>query len=161
MIIFGILLSISGLLVILKALADIFLLLINKNWEEAKGQIIRSEVEHKVSRTFSALGLYHSFSYYPDITYEYYIHGDRYESTRIYLGSLTPGSYKKADDIVEKYPLDRNVKVYYKKDNPDVAILDRKVLKHIFRELGFGLLFFMVGNGIVMRELDTGNLLRK
>ncbi len=100
-------------------------------WRETEGEIIQSEIkkdEKIVSYNY----------YYPVIKYRYTVNGKEYTSDRIFLTKLA-SDYNTVKGIVEKYPLNKKVKVYYNPFNPKEAVLKRNFHTGMFIQM---LVFF-------------------
>ena len=85
-------------------------------------------------------------SYQPRVTYEFYINWKRYEGNRIAFGDNNTESSFSAQRIVDRYPVGKEVKVYYKPDNPHTCLLEPGLKAQAYYLLIVGLIFF--GQGI-------------
>jgi hypothetical protein len=89
-------------------------------------------------------------TYYPEVQYTYAVNGISYESEGI---SFAPGeslnSREEAQTIINKYPRNSKVKVYYKPDNPKLSALKSG---YINSTLIFWVIFgpIMLGGGVVL-----------
>lgn len=94
------------------------------DWPTSKGKILHSEVFK--GQTSSKSGSSRTFTEYsPNLSYSYTVSGKRYEGRVFSFDSSwgrasTPGM---AEDVVNKYPVGRKVKVFYDPNNPAVAVL--------------------------------------
>src|SRR5512144_1174356 len=66
-------------------------------------------------------------SYYPVIKYEYSVGGQLFSGEKITFGLTEAASRSaKAEQVLDKYPVDRQVTVYYDPNNPSDAVLERR-----------------------------------
>lgn len=139
---------IVGLILVLAQIKGILKSGTSKAWPTIHGKVLRSRVHISRSRSSSTnrnSGL--SVSYRPDIEFVYKIDGIEYHSKRPYYGSNIGSSfkYKRSKDLVDKYPVGKEVKVYYNPGNPKEAILETGLHRELFLGLGMGILFSIIG----------------
>ncbi|MDE0151627.1 MAG: DUF3592 domain-containing protein [Bdellovibrionales bacterium] len=80
-----------------------------RSWSQTTGTIIKSDI-------FSSGGFSsgRNEKYSPEIHYRYVVDKQEYHSSQIFVGSLgKSGSHMYADKYVSKYPVGKQVKVYY------------------------------------------------
>jgi hypothetical protein len=66
-------------------------------------------------------------SYYPVIKYEYTIGGQSFAGEKITFGPTeTAARSAKAGQVLDAYPVDKQVTVYYDPNNPSDAVLERR-----------------------------------
>ena len=114
------------------------------NWTSTQGKIIRSRVEIDER------------SHFPKVVHQYEVNGKSYESDTIWIGSdVGIPSRPRARDIVKRYPVGREVTVYYDPAAPQQAVLQRGVhatsLFHVYfggAFFGIGLLVFLLRNAV-------------
>jgi Protein of unknown function (DUF3592) len=93
------------------------------NWPAVSGKVVFATVETRHSHSSSG-GT--STAYYPNVTYEYTINGQRYQSSQISFGSQVGlGNYNAVLKKVVGYPINSMVQVYYNPDNPAQAVLEK------------------------------------
>ncbi|MCA9013896.1 MAG: DUF3592 domain-containing protein [Planctomycetaceae bacterium] len=146
LLILGTILIIAGFLVInLVGLPLIERGKASKNWPTTKGVVLKSKVaSHRSSNSNSS-------TYSPDITYRYQVEEQDYECETVWFGSDVSTSNKSlAQDTVKKYPVKKQVDVYYDPQDPAIAVLEPGVFKltYFFYLLGWVFLgpgIFMVG----------------
>src|SRR5688500_738337 len=87
-------------------------------WHMTTGKIIKSRVEVTGGESASVS---------PRIVYEYDVYGRTYQGQQIRAGGLwiTGGPARSAYDIVDIYPVGKDVAVYYDPNNPEDAALER------------------------------------
>ncbi len=113
-------------------------------WPTAQGTVLQSWV--RKSRSTDSDGG-DSYSYHPEVHYQYQIMGREYQGNNIAFGPQV-GGHSRAEKTIEKYPTGANVTVYYQPDNPDNAILERSISKVL---LIMGLVFILAGIFIYLR----------
>lgn len=129
----------------------------SRNWLITSGRIIESSsrsIEIPRYKRGSRM-LPNGIRFLPNICYEYHVNAETFQSKKIYLaqGSLISG-FMSADALVEKYPLDKNVSVYYHPENPRRSYLEKKDYRVIVRNLIVGLFWLLVGFVFLMQELN-------
>lgn len=65
-------------------------------------------------------------NYSPVVKYSYEVNGKKFENSRIGLARFTYSSTEAAGEVVAKYPLNKNIPVFYLPENPQTAYLDIK-----------------------------------
>ena len=92
------------------------------NWPSVEGTITESYVE---TVAHSSSGSSHaSRTFHAAITYTYRIDGVAYEGTRVAFGELGREDPAFAQAIVERYPVEQVVDVYYNPNRPNEALLE-------------------------------------
>ena len=97
----------------------------SRTWPTTKGQILKSEVNTDHDYGPEGHGI---TTYDPVIKFHYKAFGQDYESDRISFGFKR--SYidrSDAEQVIQKYPKDAAVTVYYDPDKPAEAVLERKI----------------------------------
>lgn len=94
------------------------------SWASATGHIIASNVRSEISTDSDGN---QSTSYYPEVRYSYEYMGITYEGDRIAFGGKVGGSRKKASEMIQAYPLGKNLTVYCDPNNPEDAVLERRL----------------------------------
>ena len=90
------------------------------NWPRTTGTVVKSGI---VS-SWSGTGRNVREVYYPDIHYKYNVDKQKYSSSQIFVGSIgRSGSYSYAEKYVSKYPVGKQVMVYY---SPNIYQLSNK-----------------------------------
>lgn len=90
------------------------------SWPSTDGEISHSAVLYQTS-TNPSTG--NTSTYKPDIAYRYKVHDRSYSSSRIALMDLA-SSPRYAQNIVDRYPDNSSVQVYYNPANPAEAVLE-------------------------------------
>jgi len=99
------------------------------------GIVVESDLKTVVSRGSSSQ-LYH-------VVYEYKVQGHWYCSDNVNFWILrTDGSLAAQEFVLSKYPLNKQVLVYYQRSDPGFAVLDPKVL--LTTKIGLSILLFVL-----------------
>lgn len=112
-------------------------------WPKTKGVILKSRMIQKRVKD-------NEINYSPDISYSYVLNDKKYESNQIFVGSVgdSSSSSKDAYKYLDKYPVGKNVVVYYSQSENANAVLEPGVkMSHYF---AFGLGFFFAVPGVFM-----------
>ena len=95
-------------------------------------------------------------AYYPEVQYKYVVDGVTYYSEGVDFVKQSWSSRDKAQSIINKYPRNLRVRVYYRPENPELASLkfglnSTVILWTIFGPimLGCGVMFLLVSFSIV------------
>ena len=74
-----------------------------------------------------------------DVTYEYYVNGNKYLSNRICCGTSSNDS---SEEIVEKYPVGSEITVYYREKKPNLSVIEPRIGRSApVNAYAFGFLF--------------------
>jgi hypothetical protein len=125
----------------------------SKNWPTVAGKIVSSSYLRKKTYAEVAGGGWMKEYYYEVfIKYDYSISGTIFTSDNICFDKANiVNSSEEAIKMVEKYPKDGNVTVYYKPGNPNQAILESRdesiinVYIQAIALLGFGI-YLLIGS---------------
>ncbi|MCP4143625.1 MAG: DUF3592 domain-containing protein [Chloroflexi bacterium] len=93
----------------------------SKKWPSVTGKVTKSEIK-KVS---VQVGNRVTTQFLPDVTYSYSVNLEPFTSTQIFWGKPTSKEYPKISGIVERFPIDSIVTIYYHPDKPFKSVLDR------------------------------------
>ncbi len=111
-------------------------------WSATTGQVTQSYVRE--SQSYDSEG-YLTTSYYPEVRYTYQVMGAAYSGDKISFGGSVGGSRKKAQEAIAQYPAGKTVPVYYDPNNPEDAVIERKMGNKGF--LIAGIVFTLIGAG--------------
>ena len=131
----GIVLSLFNLRAIFRAKSSV-------TWNKTKGKILSSELVIQKGTGDSS-----SRTFKPKVVYQYSLRDQIYKSKRVYFGSNIMSSFKKtkSEDIVARYPKDKEVDVYYSRMNEKLSVLEPGVKSEISTGLIIGLIFITIG----------------
>ena len=94
----------------------------SQSWSSASGKITESYMRREASMESG------STIYYPEVQYDYEFLGTKYTGDRISFGGSSGNSNrKKSEETLAKYPIGQNVTIYYNPNNPEDAVLERKM----------------------------------
>ncbi len=139
-IILGLILAGVGGLATVGTLVDLRSAKRSAAWPQVQGKVLTSSVVKK--------GGGESNYYSAEVEYEYAVDGIPYTSDRVRFGGVSAGK-RTAKQVVERYPWESTVTVYYDPQQPASSVLEQKV------EIGgntVALLFeiMLVGVGILL-----------
>jgi hypothetical protein len=92
----------------------------SKEWLTTGGKIIHSTI-YNYRETNEA-----NSTYRPDIAFEYGVDGEKFISDRLYYGVkiMSSGNWAKSRKLIEKYPVDKEIIVFYNPNNPKEAVIE-------------------------------------
>jgi len=124
----------AGIAIVLWGVAKLKLARDSRDWPAVEGRVIESTVDRSEKE------------HQPRVVYAYSLAGTSYESSQISFAPFDkPGGVGRVESIVDRYPVGRPVTVYYKSDEPGVAILEPEVYSPFYIPLFFGVLIFCLG----------------
>ena len=88
-------------------------------WPISDGTILRSEVEYVPGNSADEGG-----SYCDDILYKFKVEEKLHWGKLVAVGKYCGGDPSFARNIVNRYPRNKNVKVYYRASNPNTSLLE-------------------------------------
>ena len=113
------------------------------SWPSIQGTISSSSVSKRTTRDSDRRT---RTTYYPKVGYRYRVDGRNYISSRIAFGTGdSGGSAKWARKIVNKYPVGKNVTVYYNPQDPQYGVLESGFTWRSIMILLAGIAFFAAG----------------
>ena len=126
---FSLFISLIGLVMIVSALVSMYKARKTEFWRQATGKVLESDVAKNIR---SIGGNTKTTTYRPEICYSYQVDDQEYVSDRIGVaGSYSSSSPAKAYRIATKYPVDKEVTVYYDPNKPGQSVLETGVPKEI------------------------------
>jgi len=108
------------------------------DWPSVEGKIISSSVERQSGNKGGT-------TYHAEIEYKFAVEGIMHYGERVAYGDYGSSDSSHARGIVERYPKNKVVTVYYMPDNPDVCVLETGVQGQAWTVPIFGSVFFIVG----------------
>lgn len=132
---FGLFYLLAGMGVFVWGSSVVYHSYLSSSWPTVEGQIVQSTLrETNVDLPKK----------YPDIRYSYVIYGQVYESRQIRLAQHVNMSSNEATALVERYPVGRQVVVYYKPDDHTTVILEPGLSLSSFSLIFAGMCMFIV-----------------
>lgn len=124
----------------------------SKNWPTTGGVVLESRIQEHHSNNSS------STSYSPKIVYRYQVKQNEFESNTVWFGSdVSTSSRSTASNAVKRFPVEKEVTVYYDPADPAIAVLEPGVFKTTYFFYLFGWLFLGIGilmtGGVLFRAL--------
>ena len=102
-------------------------------WPTSPGRVISSSVVHR--------GTDGDLTYYAEVVYEFNVNNTTFRGMRIAIGHIDNIN---AQEIVNRYPQDKNVIVYYMPNNPKKCLLELGVHENALRGLRVGLFCLII-----------------
>lgn len=114
-----------------------------EKWVETKGVVVDSKVvSHPDLDNNQAM-------FAPVITYRFKVGEDEYTSSDYGFMDLSYDNPRKAERIAKKYPVGKEITVYYNPEKPYKAVLVKKSNFLIYIPLFLGCLFALIGFAIL------------
>jgi hypothetical protein len=131
---------IIGFVVFSLAMISIFKSVLSKSWTTTIGKVIKSEIY--TSRDNDANAMYR-----PDIAFEYIVNGEKYMSDRLYYGVkiMSSGNWINSRKLLEKYPVDKEIIVYYDPDRPIDSVIEPGIHFSLGGFFIFSICFIILG----------------
>ena len=131
----------------------------SQDWLSTRGKIIQSDLQNV--RVLAGGRKSHNMdgsvrlvtAYVPNILYEYRANAEAFQARQIFIGQQFPSSLRFSNEFVEKYPVSKDVTVYYNPEKPEVAILERDRLKELLLYLVGGVLYILIGFAFLIQVL--------
>lgn len=122
------------------------------SYEQTEATVVSSDVDRRTSST-SEGGT--STTYYPEVTYEYTVDGEAYQSENVMPGPGETGKGQRgwAEGIVEDHPEGETVTAYYDPEDPSNAFLVKNREVMFLGVAGFGGLFALLGVWSLVKRL--------
>jgi hypothetical protein len=92
-------------------------------WQEGEARILAAEVERIVRRDEDS----RTVTFLPRLSYTYAVEGQEFPGEQIGFGKFEFSAAKRANAILENYPVGENIKVFFNPLDPQEAVLERKI----------------------------------
>lgn len=114
------------------------------SYESTDATVLSSDVDVDVRNDPDSSGQERSYS--ADITYEYTVDGQTYESSNVMPGpGRSATGQNRAQNLVEQYPEGETVTAYYDPDDPSKSFLVKNQQLLFLGMAGFGVVFSLFG----------------
>jgi hypothetical protein len=133
-------LSLVGLFVIVSALRSKRQADTSQDWLGVQGKIIESRIEKRESTDYDGSSTTH---YTAIVRYTYSVMGEEFTGDRVAFG-IKAIDKNSANEIINRYPVDNTVMIYYDPNNPGQAVLER-VTKTGWLQVVIGIALFLAG----------------
>lgn len=115
------------------------------DWPQATGKIVASTVDRSTSTSGAGRNRRTSTSYSAEIEYSYAVDGASFTGDRVAYGDYGSSNRGHASGIVSRYPVGKQVAVYYMPDKPGESLLEPGMSVKAWFLPGFGLVFLVAG----------------
>ena len=133
----GVLLVISGIVSIIRSRRS-------RKWPVAQGRVVSSKIlEDWESSDSSTTSRMSSYTYKPEIVFEYDVDGTTHVSNMVSMVDYQSSNFSRSEKIMERYPEGKDVQVFYHPSNPSLGILEP-------RSIGGGCLILAIGLGFIV-----------
>ncbi len=119
----------------------------SRRWPCVPGKVISASVIYEPAINTDMDSNYHRATYRPVIEYGYAVNGQSYRANHLVFGdqAVAYASSSRAEAIVNDYPPERDVQVYYDPVSPGNAVLEPGKLGAVVRALVAGVVCFALG----------------
>lgn len=95
----------------------------SQGWPGVTGKVLAATVRESINRDEDGN---ETVSFYPQVEYTYEVNGQDLRSKRLSFGGVVAQkSREKVQAILQQYPIDSTVLVYYNPANPSEAVIER------------------------------------
>ena len=124
----------------------------SKNWLSTSGKIIRSELD---AQTRADENGYETTTYIANVIFQYVVNDSTFEGDCINFDYGIRTSNKHLEKlVVEQYPVGRQVRVYYDPDDPQQAVLEKRV-DRVFTTILVSSVFILIGVIVALVSLGA------
>ena len=132
----------GGSLVFIDGLPNIYKAHQSSSWSSTNGYVTESKIYKKRSSSSKK----NKFKYTISLAYTYEANGKQFNAHQIFFGETKSTSSKaRSHAVIEKYPTDSDITVYYDPQEPSQAVLEPGIQSVTYLPLGLGLIFLLVG----------------
>jgi hypothetical protein len=120
-------------------------------WPTSLGKVLSSSVVHERNKQAGCFPTYHA-----EVVYEFNVNNTTFSGKRISYKENPSGLHRKsslAQEIVNRYPQDKNVIVHLMPNNPKECTLEVGVKEHPYNLPALGIICAIIGLIITMLEL--------
>jgi Protein of unknown function (DUF3592) len=135
------LLSLVGVVAILSAARSMRQAGRSENWPGVQGRIIESRVDKRTEVDYDSPA--DRTNFIPVVRYTYSLQGKEYTGERVAFG-VKNTNRNPAAEVVNRYPLDKLVMVYYNPEKPEEAVLERASGSG-WLQIGIGVVLILAG----------------
>lgn len=131
------------------------------NWPSVQGHITSSEItSHSSTYTDTATNsVRNEIVYNAQINYDYVINGITYSNDEVKVGgTIGTNTTAWAREVLNKYPQEKSVNVYYNPEDPYQSVLEKGLHFSTWFSLGLGLAIFIFAMYIKKAFLNLGRL---
>ena len=135
-----------GTLIVVISVVSLYKFRASKTWLWASGEITSAEMEKRVSRGRSRTVTYHAA-----IVYDYSVDDTKYSGSKVAFGEYGTSNPNHARQILNRYPIGKQVQVYYNPSKPEDSVLERRLSPAVYIGLLAGAAVFALGLLLTVR----------
>jgi uncharacterized integral membrane protein len=125
---------------------------LSKNWLSTSGKIVSSELD---AQTTTDEDGYQTTTYIANIVFEYQVDKTSFKCDCINFDyGMRTSNKRKQQSIVEQYPAGSQVTVYYDPDEPEQAVLEKRV-NGVFTTIMVSAVFILIGVIVAVMSLGV------
>ncbi len=141
----------TGLGMLIKLLKNFSKVSHSKNWLSTSGKIVSSELD---AQTTTDEDGYQTTTYFANILFQYQVSDKVFDCDCINFDyGIRTSNMRIQQSIVEQYPVGRQVTVYYDPDDPQQAVLEKRV-NGVFTTIMVSAVFILIG--VVLAVVSLG-----
>lgn len=141
-----------GAFVVLISVVGLYKFRASKTWLWTTGEITSAEMEKHVSQ-----GRSRSVTYHAAIVYDYSVQGTKYSGHRVAFGEYGTSNPNHARQILNYYPVGKQVNVHYNPSKPEDSVLERRLGSAVYIGLLVGAAVFVLGLLLTIRCFQGQN----
>jgi hypothetical protein len=127
-----------GLILIGWTISQFVKLRTSHSWPSTMGYVVESKI---VTEDYRRGG---NYKLKPMVRYKYTVQGQNYISNRISINDISYDDPTVPQQIIDKYPFNKQIKIYYNPSDPQDAVLEFD-MNGIYYEFGLGLMLIVLG----------------
>ena len=132
-----------GIAVFLYGVFPLYFSYQSASWESVPGTVVQSKLTYTKGITRAKKGS-RTGKYFADIVYKYFVNGAQYKNSEIFYGYIGNKSSNDAKFLLDLYPIDSNVDVYFDNSNPERSVLQSGINPSVWRYPAIGLTVIFV-----------------
>lgn len=114
----------AGLFMLFRLLQNVWMFKKSSHWSTTQGKILFSGVESQTSMDEDGTNT----TFLAKVIYRYQVSDRTYENNQIAFNcDLSTANYSRQADLAAQYPQGSSITVYYDPDDPENAVLERKL----------------------------------
>jgi Protein of unknown function (DUF3592) len=129
-----------------------------REYKSAIAVVVRSSVEERAFTTADSSFMtgMEGTGWCPRIEYKYEVNGQEYLSNR-YQPKVHCQSKRAAEDLISNYLSDSQVQVWYSKNDPQYAVINKDIQAIVFVFYGGVIILWLLGNFMAIKQLTAPN----
>lgn len=130
-----------GILVLFISIGNLYKVKASKTWLSTTGNIISSEMETKINRARRR----RTVTYNAAVAYDYLAEGIKYSGNKVRFGGYGSSNANRERQILNRYPVGKQVTVYYNPSKPEDSVLERRLASTVYIALVAGCVLLALG----------------